>query len=89
MDRKRLNYLISRLKRFELTQCEKKFIELAKGCSRGKGKLTEQQEIILEGICKEKLRWAKLGLIREKNIARQLAKTGPGVMPIDRFNNND
>jgi hypothetical protein len=89
MDRKRLNYLISRLNRFELTQCEKKFIELAKGCYRDKEKLTEQQEMILEGIYKEKLRWAKLGLIREKNIARGLTKNGPGVTPIARFNNND
>ena len=88
MDSKRLNYLIFRLNRFELTQCEKKFIELAKGCYIDKGGLTEQQEMILEGIYKEKLKWAKLGLVREKNIARELCpKTR--VTPIDRFDNSD
>ena len=67
MESRRLNYLASRLNRFELTRCEKEFIESAKVYFRERGELTEEQEKILEGIYKEKLRWSKLGLIREKS----------------------
>ncbi len=67
MESRRLNYLVSRLNRFELTQCEKQFIESAKVYFRERGELTEEQEKILEGIYNEKLRWSKLGLIREKS----------------------
>jgi len=66
MDSKRLSYLISRLNHFELTQCEKHFIELVKPSFRERGRLTEGQEMILEGIYREKLRWRDLGLINEK-----------------------
>jgi uncharacterized membrane-anchored protein len=65
MDPKRLNYLVSTLNRVELTQQEKQFIQLAKGSFNQRGKPTEEQEVIFEGICKEKLRWIKLGLINE------------------------
>ena len=71
-----MTYLICRLDRFELTQCENQFIDLARSYFREKRELTEQQEPILEGIYSEKLRWAKLGLIREKSIARGLVRKG-------------
>ena len=71
MEPRRLNYLVSRLNRFELTRCEKEFIESAKVYFRERGELMEEQGKILEGIYNEKLRWAKLGLIREKSTARK------------------
>ncbi len=74
MEPRRLNCLICGLNRFELTQCENQFIELAKSYFRKKHELTEQQEAILEGIYNEKLRWAKLGLIKEKSIRKGLAR---------------
>ena len=61
MEPRRLNYLVSRLNRFELTRCEKDFIESTKVYFRERCELTEEQEKILEGIYNEKLRWAKLG----------------------------
>ena len=67
MEPRRLNYLVSRLNRFELTRCEKEFMESTKVYLRERGEITEEQEKILEGIYKEKLRWSKLGLIREKS----------------------
>lgn len=78
MGPKRLNHLVSRLNRFELTRGEKQVIELTKGSFRDKGGLTKEEEVILEGIYKQKLRWAKLGLIAEKNRARDLTVNRPG-----------
>ncbi len=74
MELRRLNYLVTRLNRFELTRCEKEFIESAKVYFRERGELTGEQEKILEGIYNEKLRWTKLGLIGEKSTGRR--KTG-------------
>jgi hypothetical protein len=68
MDPKRFNYLVSGLIRFELTGREKLFFELLKGWFREKGELTEEQEMILEGIYTEKVRWYKLGLISRKGV---------------------
>ena len=74
MEPRRLNYLVSRLSRFELTRCEKRFIELLKSYHREECELTEEQETILQGLYNEKLNWAKLGLIREKSTERSLAR---------------
>ena len=71
MEPRQLNYLVSRLNRFELTRCEKDFIESTKVYFRERCELTEEQEKILEGIYSEKLRWSKLGLIREKSTERR------------------
>ena len=74
MDLKRFNYLVSRLNRFELTRREKQFFDLVRGSFREKGELTEEQEVILEGIYREKVRWHKLGFISSK--AMQEAQAG-------------
>jgi hypothetical protein len=78
MGPKRLNYLISRLNRFGLTRGEKQVIELTKDSFRDNGGLTKEEEVILEGIYKQKLRWAKAGLIGEKSTVRDLTKNRPG-----------
>ncbi len=69
-DPKRLKYLMSGLNRFKLTRCEKQFLELVKGYFEQKGVLTEEQEVMLEGLYREKVRWARLGLISEKGIQK-------------------
>jgi hypothetical protein len=35
-----------------------------------KGILTEEQEVILDGLYREKMRWARLGLISEKGVQK-------------------
>lgn len=77
MGPKRLNYLISRLNRFELTRGEKQLVELTKASFRSKGELAKEEEVILEGIYKQKLRWTKLGLFAEKSAARGLTGNSP------------
>jgi len=61
---------MSKLNRFELTRCEKQFLELVTGYFDQKGILTEEQEVILEGLYREKMRWARLGLISEKGVQK-------------------
>jgi len=61
---------MSGLNRFELTRCEKQFLELVTSYFDQKGILTEEQEVILEGLYREKMRWARLGLIREKGVQK-------------------
>ncbi len=73
-----MNYLIHRLNRFELTRRERQFIELTKGYFAEKGSLNDQQQVILEGLYNEKLRWARLGLIKEKSKANDQHKNGSG-----------
>ena len=50
MDQKRLKCIISVLERYELTLGEKQFVEAVKKYSNENGKVTDQQESILEGI---------------------------------------
>ena len=70
MDANRLKYFMSKLNRFELTRCEKQFLELVTSYFDQKGILTEEQEVILEGLYREKMGWARLGLISEKGVQK-------------------
>ena len=47
------------LGRYELTLLEKQFVGRAKEYCEKDGMITEQQESILEGINREKIRWMK------------------------------
>ena len=47
------------LGRYELTLLEKRFVGRVKEYSDKNGMITEQQESILEGINREKIRWMK------------------------------
>jgi len=73
MTPKRLSSILSGLKRFELTQREKQFLELVKAYFGERGGLTEEQETILEGIHREKMNWERLGLIGRRRAARDPA----------------
>jgi hypothetical protein len=70
MTPKRLSSILSGLKRFELTEREKQFLELVKAYFGERGGLTEEQEAILEGIHREKTNWERLGLISRQRAAR-------------------
>ena len=54
MHKGRLKCIISGLNRYELTSLEKRFIEAAKLSLEKHGRLTEQQECILESLYMEK-----------------------------------
>ena len=57
MDKERFRCIVSALKRSELTSIERNFVERVKEYFEKKSMLTEQQESILEGIHREKIRW--------------------------------
>jgi uncharacterized membrane-anchored protein len=78
MDPRHFNQRISKLNRFVLTRREKQFIELVGAYFREKRQLNEEQEAILEGLYNEKLRLAKLGLIRKKATWRILTGNSVG-----------
>ena len=57
--------MVAALGRYELPLLEKQFIERVKDYYELNGMLTEQQESILEGIYREKIRWTKKAMQRE------------------------
>lgn len=61
---------MSKLNRFELTRCEKQFLERVRSYFKHKGTLTEEQEVVLEGLYREKIRWARSGLSSEKGVKK-------------------
>ena len=77
MTPKRLSSILSGLKRFELTQREKQFLELVKAYFGERGDLTEEQEAILEGLHREKTNWEKLGLISGQRASRDSTRSEP------------
>jgi len=71
MHKGRAKCIISGLSRYELTSLEKRFIEAAKLSLEKHGRLTEQQESILEGLYMEKTRWIRKGIINLVNNSTQ------------------
>ena len=63
MDHERLRSIVSGLSRYEMTYLEERFIEAAKLSLEKQGRLTEQQETILEGLYMEKTKWIRKGII--------------------------
>lgn len=59
MNEGRLKSILSALKQRELSFREKQFVEAVNQYFMKKGKVTEQQESILEGIYREKTRFIK------------------------------
>ena len=60
---RRLKCIISGLSRYELTLLEKRFIEVAKHSLEEQGRLTEEQEFILESLYVRRTRWIRKGAI--------------------------
>ena len=59
MNSERIKCVMAVLGRYELTLLEKRFVGRVKEYCGKNGMITEQQESILEGINREKIRWMK------------------------------
>ena len=59
MNAERISCIVSGLSRYELTELEQRFAQSVEQYYKQTGKLTEQQESILEGLYREKIRMAK------------------------------
>ena len=59
MNSERFKCIMPVLGRYELTLSEKQFVGRVKEYCKKNGVITEQQESILEGINREKIRWMK------------------------------
>jgi len=59
MNSERFKCIMAVLGRYELTLMEKQFVGRTKEYCDKDGMITEQQESILEGINREKIRWMK------------------------------
>jgi hypothetical protein len=57
MDKREFRYLTSELRRYELTEIERRFVDLTGRQFNQTGVLSEQQETVLRGIYREKARW--------------------------------
>ena len=66
MDKERLRSIVSALGSCELTYLEKQFVGRANEYFEENGMLTEQQESILEGIYRGKIRWMKKSARRDE-----------------------
>jgi uncharacterized membrane-anchored protein len=69
MDRKKFQHITACLSCYDLNGREKQFVAQVREYFMSRGHLTEQQEAILQNMYKEKLKWAKLGLITGKRAA--------------------
>jgi hypothetical protein len=66
MNRERFKCIMAVLGRYELTLLEKQFVGRMKEYCEKDGMITEQQESILEGINREKIRWMKTTVRKEE-----------------------
>jgi hypothetical protein len=66
MNSERLKCIMAALGRYELTLMEKQFVGRMKEYCEKDGMITEQQESILEGINREKIRWMKTTARKEE-----------------------
>ena len=66
MNSERFKCIMAVLGRYELTLLEKQFVGRMKEYCEKDGMITEQQESILEGINREKIRWMKTTAQKEE-----------------------
>ncbi len=66
MNSERFKCIMAALGRYELTLLEKQFVGRMKDYCEKDGMITEQQESILEGINREKIRWMKTTAQKEE-----------------------
>ena len=76
MDQKRFQSIVTCLSLYELNGIERRFVERAGEHFMLKGYLTEQQEAILEGIYREKLKWGILGPITKRGATKIQSRNG-------------
>ena len=66
MDKERIRSIVSALRGCELTYLEEQFVGRVKEYFEENGMLTEQQESILEGIYRGKIKWMKKSARRDE-----------------------
>ena len=66
VDKEKFKCIVSVLMNCELSPLEKQFLSRVEEHFEKNGMLTEQQESILKGVYREKIRWMKRGLQREE-----------------------
>jgi len=69
MDQERFKRIVSLLERDELTLREREFVEAVKRYLNEMGKVTDQQESILEGIYREKV-WIRKVFLGKNNLPK-------------------
>ncbi len=77
MDYERLKFILSSLERNELTLRERQFLEAVEKYFREKGRVTDQQESVLEGIYREKA-WIRKVFSRQSHLLRVPPPKPPG-----------
>ena len=69
MDQERFKCIVSVLERDELTLRERQFVEAVKKYLNDNGRVTDQQESVLEGIYKEKI-WIRKAFYSQNNLPK-------------------
>jgi hypothetical protein len=69
MDQERFKCIVSVLERDELTLRERQFVEAVKKYLNENGKVTDQQESVLEGLYKEKT-WIRKAFYSQNNLPK-------------------
>ena len=75
MDRKRFKGIKSALEGYELTMREKQFVEAVERYFNENGKVTDQQESILEGIYRE-ITWIRRTFLSQNDLPRGSSSKG-------------
>jgi uncharacterized membrane-anchored protein len=68
MDQERFKRILSLLERDELTLRERQFVEAVEKYFNENGKVTDQQESVLEGIYKEKV-WIRKAFFSQRHLS--------------------
>jgi uncharacterized membrane-anchored protein len=69
MDQERFKCILSLLERYELTLREKQFVKAVEKYLNENGKVTDQQESVLEGIYREKI-WIRKAFFVQNNLPK-------------------
>jgi len=69
MDQERFKCILSLLERHELTLRERQFIEAVEKYFHENGKVTDQQESVLEGIYREKM-WIRKAFFSQSHLLK-------------------
>jgi uncharacterized membrane-anchored protein len=77
MDRGRLKCILSSLERHELTLRERQFVGAVEKYFYENGKVTDQQESMLEGLYREKV-WIRKAFLRQSHFLKGRSPEPPG-----------
>jgi len=77
MDRGRLKCILSSLERHELTLRERQFVGAVEKYFYENGKVTDQQESMLEGLYREKV-WIRKAFVRRSDPVKAFPPKPPG-----------